>query len=66
MKHIYCRLKKPLDCDLLSLLMPVQLKSMEYRQIDNRKYLESFKCTEKEFEIIKKSFAIVGLKYKIY
>jgi len=66
MQHIYCKLKKPLDCALLSLFIPIQLKSMEYRQIDGIKYLEAFKCTKEEFEIIKKCFDNVVLKYKIY
>jgi len=46
--------------------MPIQLKSMEYRQIDDKTYLEAFKCTKEEFDIIKKCFDNVVLKYKIY
>jgi hypothetical protein len=66
MKYIYVKLEKPLDCVLLKLLPPIPLKSAEYHQLENKRFLEAFRCPEAEFEPVKKVFEETGIGFRVY
>ena len=65
-KHIYVKLENPLDCILLKLLPPIPLKSAEYRQIENKRHLEAFRCTWDEFDPVVKAFEKLGIGFRVY